>query len=168
MRPNFKEKKTFFLRCALVPGQKASSCQTMCQATCIVGRSPGCFTGIVVPSKLSIKKKGLADGCRICLEIRSEDVRSTPYLLNKNHQRDLIVPPNQKFLLSLCGRLSQLFHLFQVDVSCVQHISPQAQKIIVCVDCSWVFDPEDGIVADASWCHVLDFVWEKMTFGSVS
>ena len=41
-----------------------------------------------------------------------------------------------------------------VGESCVQHISSQARKIIVCVDCSGVFDPEDGIVAVASWCLV--------------
>ena len=55
-----------------------------------------------------------------------------------------------------------------VGESCVQHFSSQARKIIVCVDCSWVFDPEDGIVAVASWCLVLDFVGVKITFGSVS
>ena len=53
MRLNFG--KIEILRCALVPGHKASSCQTMCQATRIAVRSPGCFLRLVVPLKLSIK-----------------------------------------------------------------------------------------------------------------
>ena len=48
------------------------------------------------------------------------------------------------------------------------HFVASSKNLIVCVDCCWIFDPEDGNVADAPWCLVLEFVWVKITFGSVS